>query len=88
MSGVLNGIGVQLDLVFAIRQDFSVTFASDPLLPFEDYHPPLCFTGTMGSINPLIQRPQYVHDTRKCNLESVKNEILGGAIVVDYDCRM
>ncbi|KAG8286129.1 hypothetical protein J6590_066696 [Homalodisca vitripennis] len=43
--------------------------------------------GTMGSINPLIQRPQYVHDTRKCNLENVKNEILGGAIVIDYDCK-
>ncbi|XP_054267221.1 uncharacterized protein LOC128989358 [Macrosteles quadrilineatus] len=87
ISGVLNSRGVQLDLVFGCPGVFSVSLADDTLIANEEYHPGLAITASLtGYSRAPTKTPSYIRNTKRPNLEAVKNDLKNGVINLDRDC--
>lgn len=85
ISHVTNNRGVQLDLVFSSTPMYhSVSLSTDPLLPYENIHPPISITLECPSAM-LKNAVVYIPDLKRCNLEGVENELTHGNLQLDLE---
>lgn len=80
ISHIMNSMNVQLDLVFSSSpSNHGVALSADPLLPFEKIHPALSISIKRSSCTTHGHNaPVFLPNLNRCNLEGVKNELIGG----------